>query len=142
MAGCGLQELLELIYAPKAVEQILAGKAVARAIRGHFIVDAVLNAMFLSNLLGAPIPHYLNNGAGIIDVHSLEDEQPDSALHSDQDDAEIDAVDPEGKDSNINPDDARYFFLQNAKAIYDELIEKTKSAEEVAGAEVLKTIKD
>ncbi len=89
MTGSGLQELLELIYAPKAVEKILAGQAVARATRRHFIVDVVLNAMLLSNLFGVPIPHY----PAIIDVHYLVEEQPDSVLHMDQDDAVIHAVD-------------------------------------------------
>ena len=47
MAASDLQELLELIYAPNAVVHMLIGKAIARAVRGHFIVDAALNALIL-----------------------------------------------------------------------------------------------
>ena len=38
MAECGLKELLELIYAPTAAEQIRTGKAIARAVRAHLLV--------------------------------------------------------------------------------------------------------
>lgn len=42
MAGSGLQEVLELVYAKNAVGHMLNGKAIATAIRGHFLVDAAL----------------------------------------------------------------------------------------------------
>jgi len=42
MDSSGLQEVLELIYAPNAVIHMLSGKAIARAVRVHFIVDAAL----------------------------------------------------------------------------------------------------
>lgn len=78
--------------------------------------------MFLSNLVWVPILHYpdSSNGRAILEVHSLEDEQPDSVLHSDQDESEIDAVEAEKIRSNINPNDSRNV----AKAIYDKLMEK------------------
>ena len=56
MASSGLQELLELIYAPNAVVHMLSGKAIVRAVRAHFIVDAALNAMMLTDVLNAPLP--------------------------------------------------------------------------------------
>ncbi|CAG2254537.1 unnamed protein product [Mytilus edulis] len=37
MKGFGLQEVLEIIYAPNAVTHMLSGKAVARATRGHML---------------------------------------------------------------------------------------------------------
>lgn len=49
MASSGLQELLQMIYASNAVVHMLTGKAIARAVRGHFIVDAALNALILSS---------------------------------------------------------------------------------------------
>ena len=52
MAASGLQELLELIYAPWHIH-MLSGKAIARAVRGHFIVDAALNALILANAINA-----------------------------------------------------------------------------------------
>ena len=48
MSGCGLQDVLEQLYASNAVTHILSGKAVERAIRGHFLIDAALNAMLIS----------------------------------------------------------------------------------------------
>ena len=50
MASSGLQELLEMIYASNVVVHMLTGKAIARAVRGHFIIDAALNAMILSRI--------------------------------------------------------------------------------------------
>ena len=43
MTGSGLKEILELIYAPQAVEHIFTGKAISRAARAHLLVDAVHN---------------------------------------------------------------------------------------------------
>ena len=57
MAGSGFKELLELIYAPKVVEQIMTGKAISRAVRAHLLLDAVLNGLLLSKSLDVPIPH-------------------------------------------------------------------------------------
>ena len=56
MAASGLQELLEVIYASNAVVHMLTGKAIARAVRGHFITDAALNALILSNTFHVPLP--------------------------------------------------------------------------------------
>ena len=56
IAESGLKELLELIYAPNAVEHILTGKAIARAVRAQLLVDAVLNTLILSKALGVSIP--------------------------------------------------------------------------------------
>ena len=56
MAASGLQELLELIYAPIAVVHMLTGKAIARAVRGHLIVDAALNALVLAKTFNVPLP--------------------------------------------------------------------------------------
>ena len=56
MDSSGLQEMLESIYAPNAVVHMLSGKAIARAVRGHFIVDAALNALMLHSGFNAPLP--------------------------------------------------------------------------------------
>ena len=45
MADSGLKELLEVIYASNAVDNMLTGKAISRAVRGHMLVNAALNAM-------------------------------------------------------------------------------------------------
>ena len=56
MAGSGLRELLELIYAPNAVEHILNGKAVSRAVRAHFLVEAALNTYIAAEAFQMPLP--------------------------------------------------------------------------------------
>ena len=48
MAGSGIKELFEMIYAPKAVEQIMSGKAISRAVRAHLLLDTVFNGLLLS----------------------------------------------------------------------------------------------
>lgn len=65
MAGSGLRELLELIYASNAVDHIMTGKAISRAVRAHLIVDAKLNALLYSQALEVPVPHTTEQG-GIV----------------------------------------------------------------------------
>ena len=48
MDGSGLNDILEVAYAPNAVGHMLSGKAYSRAVRGHFLVDAALNALLFS----------------------------------------------------------------------------------------------
>ena len=55
MAGSGIKELFEMIYAPKAVEQIVSGKAISRAVRVYLLLDAVLNGMLLSKSMDVPL---------------------------------------------------------------------------------------
>ena len=55
MAGFGLKELLEMVYAPNAVEHIFTGKAIARAVRAHLLVDAALNTLMLAKTLKVPV---------------------------------------------------------------------------------------
>lgn len=62
MAGSGLREVLELIYASNAVDHILSGKAIARAVRAHLIVDGALNALLYSEALKVPVPHLEHTG--------------------------------------------------------------------------------
>ena len=52
MTVSGLQELLELIYTPNAVDHIITGKAVSRPVRTHILLDAVLNALLSDPLRG------------------------------------------------------------------------------------------
>ena len=48
MAGSGLKELFEVIYAEGAVPHMHSGKAIARAIRAHLLIDAVLRSKLIS----------------------------------------------------------------------------------------------
>lgn len=56
MAGSGLKEMLEQVYAAGSVDQMLSGKAVARAVRGHFLIDRALNIISTSAALQLPMP--------------------------------------------------------------------------------------
>ena len=56
MAGSGLEELLQKVYADNAVKHMLSVKAIARAIRGHFLVDAALNTMLVASEYNVPLP--------------------------------------------------------------------------------------
>ena len=56
MAGSGLQDVMELVYAANAVVHMMTGKAIARAVRAHLLVDGVLNAMIVSDALDVALP--------------------------------------------------------------------------------------
>ena len=55
MAGSGLQELLEVVFAGNAVRHILTGKAISRAVRGHMLVDAALNTILVAKAHHIPL---------------------------------------------------------------------------------------
>ena len=67
MEGSGLAELLETVYAPNAVvhtsNHMLTGKAVARATRAPFLLDEVLNAVFVANTFDIALPANVDNDA-------------------------------------------------------------------------------
>ncbi len=56
MAGTGLQELLECIYANNAVDHMLSRKAISMAVHGHLLISGPLNTMFMSEVFGIPLP--------------------------------------------------------------------------------------
>ena len=56
MAGSGLSELLETIYAATSVIQILPGNVLSQAIRGHSLVYASLHTMLFANPYNCTLP--------------------------------------------------------------------------------------
>ena len=56
MAGSGLEDMLELVYAKNTTIHMLSGKAIARAIRGHLLIDQALNSLIACKALGLPVP--------------------------------------------------------------------------------------
>ena len=56
MAGSGLQEVLQVVYASNTVNHMLSGKAVSRALRGHLLVDAALHTILLVDAYNVPLP--------------------------------------------------------------------------------------
>eukprot|EP00794_Sanderia_malayensis_P018453 gene18453-20302_t len=51
MKGSGLEESLETVYGENAVQHMMSGKAVSRALRGHFLVEAAVTNMLVSNVV-------------------------------------------------------------------------------------------
>ena len=108
MAGSGLKEILEMIYAPNAVEHILTGKAIARAVHAHLLVDAAVNTFIVSKALKVPIP-------------GLQDKSDDPPLveHESQDhEADVSPNARPSEDGRQNCD------LQEARSLIDELMNK------------------
>ena len=81
MAGSGLQELLETVYANNAVTHMLTGKANQRAFRGLLLVDSALSAMLVSDESNGKAPCI----APTQDITEMEDESssalPDQIVH-------------------------------------------------------------
>jgi len=50
MSDSGLHEILSVIYAEKAVNNMLSGKAISRALRGHGIVYMALQSLIVSEV--------------------------------------------------------------------------------------------
>ena len=56
MAGSGLQEVLQVVYASNTVNHMLSGKAVSRTLRGHLLVEAALHTILLADAYNVPLP--------------------------------------------------------------------------------------
>ena len=118
MASSGLQELLELIYAPNAVVHMLSGKAIARAVRAHFIVDAALNSMMLTDVINAPLPI-----------------EPDKSNRNDN--AEVATMQSYMSEEVIGTPD-----LDEARVVYEKMVDGTVTIGDVCESDVLNRIKD
>ena len=118
MASSGLQEVLELIYAPNAVVHMLSGKAIARAVLAHFIVDTVFNAMMRTDVLNDPLPIQA-------DKSNSNDNAEESTMPPDMSDEVIDTPD-----------------LDEAHVLYEKLVDGTVSVEDIFRSDVLNRIKD
>ena len=78
MAGSGLHDALEIIYADQAVTHILSGKAVNRAVRGHIVVDAALHSLLIQKTFSFPLPLEGSQTGNTEDEH---DGQRNCAFH-------------------------------------------------------------
>ena len=54
MAGSGLQEVFQVVYAGNTVSHIITGKAISRAVYGHMLVAAALNTILIT--YNVPVP--------------------------------------------------------------------------------------
>ena len=107
------------------VEHILTGKAIVRALRAHLLVDAAVNTLVVSKALKVAIPG-LQDKSG--DPPSVKDESYDH-------EADVAPNAQPSEDGRQNCD------LQESRSLFDELMNKRKSAEEVSAADVLTRIK-
>ena len=57
MQNTGLHELLDNVYAPNSVTQMLCGKSVSRAVRAHILVEDALNTLLLEKALPSLVKH-------------------------------------------------------------------------------------
>ena len=122
MVSTRLQDLLELIYAPNAVVHMLSGKVIARAMRGHFIVDAALNALMLVDALNVPLPQRTNGSDGLM---SERDELTEGGSDL-----------PHELDKKWNED------LDKAAALFKNLMEGDVSIEEAATSDAIQRINE
>ena len=115
MAGSGLQELLEVVYADNTVSHMMTGKAVSRAVRGHMLVDAALNTILVADTYNVPVPT-----KDSVEVH--------------QDEMAIDLETQNIPQNKVTTD------LTTASELYDKAMSSLLSVEEVCLAEVLERI--
>ncbi|CAG2213079.1 unnamed protein product [Mytilus edulis] len=57
MAGSGLHEVLETVYASNAVNHMLSGKAVSRAVRGFMMVENALHILLMKESFRVSLPN-------------------------------------------------------------------------------------
>lgn len=117
MAGSGLQELLQIIYAENAVRHMLTVKAISKALRGQLLVVAALNTMLTANAFNIPIP---------------------TSLQSEHDSQEADR---QSEDNQIQSDlQVAADSLSEAQKLLNQLLTKESDAEEISSSECLKRI--
>ena len=128
MAGSGLHELLETIYANNAVTHMLTGKAVQRAFRGLLQVDAALCAMIVSDEFNVKAPCI----APAQDITEMEDESstalPDRIVHEAE-------TTRSGDTGEITPTD-----LEAVGNLFDEVLTGKVTVEEACMSQKLTRI--
>ena len=133
MAGSGLQELLETIFAPNTVTHILSGKAFARAVRGHLLLDTALSTVRLAGIFGIQ----LRSPPDMSDVERVDDEvsEDDSEELSDTEDQNVD-ISRDVPETVVSPflvaSDSEVINLPNEIQELGELIDKLLSGEMLA----------
>ncbi len=85
MAGSGLQEILEQVYASNTVSHMLTGKAISRAARGHMLVDAALNTMLIADVYDCPVQRKEDEDTAEVEsmsdnIQTVDEDQQDTDL--------------------------------------------------------------
>ena len=112
MSGSGIEDLLELVYAKNAITHMLSGKAIARAVRGHFLVDAALNALLVCNTFDLPLP-----------VNTVSQNPANENDVQDTVDVELDLNEERASGSDSDTD------LELVKVLYGEVIDNQQMAQ-------------
>ena len=133
MAGTGLQELLECIYASNTVSHILSGKAISRATRGHILVCGALNAMLVSHVFDTPVPHTAASHEGNAQVDSDTEEAADATEASTSSESEQSAT--ETAATPPTPD-----LLIAAGVLYDAVMVESVTLESLQSSQVMRDI--
>ena len=120
MAGSGLEELLEVVYAGNTVCHMMSGKAVPRAARGHMLVDAAFNTMLLADAYNLPLPTKDIVEQPPVEMTPAADTEPDEEVPKTQETVTTD--------------------LTIASELYDQVMTSKMLMEELCSAEVLERI--
>ena len=130
MAGSGLQEAMELVFAPNAVIHMLSGKAYDHAVRSHLLVDAALNSLITADAFQLP---------WILIQHDAEDQAAKSQeecmeVTEDVHDNQEDQVGAMRKEATGTPDDSfagHSSVVERAEAVSSATHEDTEAADQV-----------
>ncbi|PIK40129.1 hypothetical protein BSL78_23030 [Apostichopus japonicus] len=147
MAGSGLRELLETIYASNTVNHMLTGKAVARALRGHCLVDSALNYMVISKVFTTNIETKEVNIQVSEDntvSNMVQQQANDNASTLMNDEQETNQMDEDLVHESQEPTVCRTDeeLLLTAKNLHDRLMDKAISPQEVCESDVLDSINE
>ena len=123
MAGTGLQELLETIFASNTVTHILSGKAVARDVRGHLLLDTALNTVLMAKTFGLQ-----PNGTSATDDHD--------------DDNTSEDIDPLSDSVLIDEEIPLPTKIQELGLLVDELLEGQMVPSEITSSKAFHSVKE
>lgn len=111
MAGSGLEEALQTVYAENSVPHMLKGKAYSRALRGHFLISSALTALIVADVLKCSLPFEVTADSDLNEIASESE-----CITSD-------AMDVETSDGDLN--------LENFIHLFKNVLSGDIKAEEV-----------
>lgn len=133
MAGSGLEELLECVYAPNVVGHMLSGKAISRAIRGHMLVSGALYSMLVCQVFNLPLP----NGS---------DKQDDEEVGIGPSASEVENNYPSESDEvaaengSVTSGEPFPELLNAAGTLYDDIMAGSISVDSLQNSDILQSI--
>ena len=137
MAGTGLQELLEMIFASNTVTHILSGKAVARAVRGHLLLDTALNTALMAKTFGLQL-----NGTSATEDHDDDSSTDSSTVMEIQDDNTSEDIDPLSVSVLIDEEIPLPTEIQELGLLVDELLEGQMVPSEITSSKAFHSVKE